>query len=224
MSPPNDPRDPVDPAALLGEVQRLGELAATRVAEQFSQLLRVGNEAASGATDGARPADPHGDELADALRTARAEAERALDGAAVALSRAIDGYARVVEAALSHAGAMNGHQPDEPVTVVVRDGHGSAACWIHHTASTPGDAVALRMGPLISAAGDLLAATIDITPATIEPMAPGSSRELRLTVSVDGTSPDGRYHGLLLGSPGELTLRVVVDIESPTDPTNRADG
>ncbi len=207
-----DPGGTPDPAALLEDVQRLGEVAAARVAEQFTRLVRLG-ATATGEGDAADGHDGRlvdGVDVGDALRAARTRAERAIDTAMGALGEAIHGYAVAVESAVRRGAPAA--EPVDVVTVEVRDGQGSGSVWVHQDADEPSEALTVRLGPLVRADGEVLAASTCVDPPTVGPLGPDARQEVRVEVRVDGIDARGRYHGVVLASPGDLAVRIVVDV------------
>jgi hypothetical protein len=211
-----------DPAALFEEVQRLGEVAAARVAEQFTRMVQMGT---GGLLDGT--SSPTADEpvvggvgVDDAVRAARARAERAIDTAMGALGDAIHGYAIAVESALRRANPTTAAEPSDVVEIVVADGRGAAAVWLHRDAEDASEAMSIRVGPLVRADGEPLVATIGVDPPKVDPLMPGERRELQVEVLVDDPEAAGRYHGVVVATPGDLAVRLVVDVGSR--PTNES--
>ena len=217
-----EPGGTPDPAALLEDVQRLGEVAAARVAEQFTRLVRLG-ATATGAGDSADGHDGRlvdgidGIDVGDTLREARARAERAIDTAMGALGEAIHGYAVAVESAVRRGAPAADPASDAVVTVEVRDGHGSGSVWVHQDADEPSEALTVLLGPLVRADGEVLAASTCVDPSTVGPLAPDARQEVRVQVLLDGVDAPGRYHGVVLASPGDLAVRIVVDVVADQD-------
>lgn len=89
-----------------------------------------------------------------------------------------------------------------------------ASLWVHNTTPSPSPTVVLHVSGLVSPTGHTIPAdAVSLRPQRIDPVAAGTSREVRLRVRVPVDQPAALYHGLVVSSasPTEpMTLRLAV--------------
>lgn len=188
---------------LISDVQRFGLLSATSVVDRYAGLV----DRAVGARpplDGRRGSvDP--------------DEERLLDS----VTRAADSYVRLLDA----AGALVGDAspvrsaaggPERVTLPAARPGTSCATVlWVHNPTSASSGPMTVTATTMTSATGSVVpVGAVSVSPSAVEPLAAGSSSQLRLHVDVPRDQPAGRYHGLVLVSAApEEPLSVSLDVE-----------
>jgi hypothetical protein len=202
---------------LTAEIAALGEVAAGRIVDQFAQLARlaglatdVDGSSGTGDRDSTRVDDTP--DLARSIRAARMQMERAFDGIAEGLDRSLDAIgdvAGIVIRQLEQSGSGDESAVDLAVGV---DGVGLGRLWLHNSSDADSQVILLTTTALRRYDGSELEATLDLRPARIGSIPPGTSREIELRLQITGTG-SGTYHGLVIGGPEPtMAVRVVVDL------------
>lgn len=198
------------------DVQRFGLLSAATVVARYAQAV---DRALSGDGTTWLGAEPNGVVDTRRLVEGAADPQWLVDVAA----RVAEGFLRLLDAGASlvertQAAATPTAEEVLELPAAAPGGTSDATLWLHHSAGAP-VSVTLRVTPLMSGEGHLVPTqAVECRPDRLDHLVADGSCAVCIHVAVPVHQPEGRYHGLVVGSIAPDPVRLVLEVTHGAPP------